>query len=189
MTAKRSDRQARMRRNSHPSNSPLVDQPDADATRESQDLPLRPSLNLLLPVGSDIASSTQLLWATANLANRVSVQVLVLHCREWDLAHGIKYFVESLEEANTITTNAMAWLSDLNIPSHGIVRDVERGSVGRGIASTALEYPVDSIMVGLHRKRRLFHGPLGSTISQIERSVTCPVVVINLDTNSSSTPR
>ncbi|MGC9154726.1 MAG: universal stress protein [Ferrimicrobium sp.] len=142
-----------------------------------EDKPLR----LLIPVGSAATDSTKLFWATAHLANRMAVQVVVLHCREWDLANGVKYFRDTIDEANAVIATALSWFDALHIPAHGLLRDVERGSVGIGIADTCGEYPIDSIMVGLHRKRRIFHRHLGSTIAQIERRVDCPVIIINLD--------
>ncbi len=111
----------------------------------------------------------------------MAVQVVVLHCREWELANRVKYFRDTIEEANAIIANALSWFDALHIPAHGLLRDVERGFVGIGIADTCGEYPIDSIMVGLHRRRRTLHRHLGPTIAQIERRVDCPVIIINLD--------
>jgi nucleotide-binding universal stress UspA family protein len=139
------------------------------------------ALHLLLAIGSDAHASTTLFWAAADLANRLPLQITILHCREWELAKGAKYFLESKHEATSIITSATKWFSALNIPSHGVLCNVERGGIGRAIANTSIDYRVDSIMVGLHHRKRLFPGLRGSTVRQIERLVDCPIIIIAIN--------
>jgi nucleotide-binding universal stress UspA family protein len=156
-----------------------VSQPLVDETTQS--ISRVPALHLLVPVGSEQDDSTALFWAAADLANRLSLQVTILHCREWDLAKGVKYFMETQEEATSIITSATKWFSALNIQVHGVLCDVERGSIGKAIAATSIDYHADSILVGLRQKRRLLPGLMGSTVAQVERLVDCPVIIIKIN--------
>ncbi len=156
-----------------------VSQQLGDETRPS--LTPIPALHLLVPVGSTQDDSAALFWAAADLANRLELQVTILHCREWDLAKGVKYFMETKDEATSIITSAMKWFSALNIPAQGVLCDVERGSIGKAIDTTSTDYHIDSVMVGLRHKRRLLPGLMGSTVTQVERLVNCPVIVIKLN--------
>jgi nucleotide-binding universal stress UspA family protein len=140
-----------------------------------------PALHLLVPVGSEREDSTALFWAAADLANQLELQVTILHCREWDLAKGVQYFMETKDEATSIITSAIKWFSALNILAQGVLCDVERGSIGKAIAATSTDYLIDSILVGLRHKRRLLPGLMGSTVAQVERLVNCPVIIIKLN--------
>lgn len=141
------------------------------------------SLHLLLPVGSDSHESTTLFWAAADLANRLPLSITILHCRQWDLAKGVKYFLETKDEAASIITSATNWFTALNIAAHGVLCDVERGGIARAIAETSVDYHVDSIMIGLRHKNRRFAGLRGSTVARIERLVECPIIIIKVDDN------
>lgn len=132
---------------------------------------------LLVPYNGSRSADTALEVA-ADLGHRSGL-IWVLYVRPWDAARaGLRFCVETSEEARGCAHRAVAELRRRGVPASGVVRDARRERVGHVIAAEAERLDVRCIVLGTHAHGAWLSAILGSVPRIVARRATRPVVLV-----------
>jgi nucleotide-binding universal stress UspA family protein len=137
-------------------------------------------LNRILVAIDQFDDSGALVAAAGELSRGGHTAVRVVHCLEF-IGPGCAAPVLSTAEAELLVECAVFQLRSDGIPSDGLVRRADNGSVHRLIAGTAAEWGADLVLLGSNQRRGLGRLRGHGVRERLIRLSPVPVLVAPVD--------
>jgi nucleotide-binding universal stress UspA family protein len=138
----------------------------------------RSAYRLLLPY-TDSEPAQRALEAVVELSSRVTIEVRVLHVREWDdFGRGGRFFFETREEALAIARDAVGRLLRHGLGASGVVETSRRRGVPSEILAKADQLGADAIVVGSRQRPLITAALLGSVSHRLMRRANRPLILV-----------
>jgi nucleotide-binding universal stress UspA family protein len=140
-----------------------------------------PGRRILVPVSGGKGRETggAALDVAAELALALDEGVRVLHVRERQACRGVRYYLESREEAVALVDEAVRRVRLQGVPATGVIRKASGLRVAEAILLDAAEAQARTVVIGARPHGLLSALLFGSVSLAVARQASCPVMIVH----------